>query len=554
MRKLSLALLLFASAAHAQTTGTGPTVLQNGATLNPANVDQVRYADQYSGNDIGAKVNAAIGTCAGQCEIRLPAGTFDLATTITVSSPGISIVGAGMSATILQYVGTTQALSIKMAPTTPTPAGRFSGFTINGKPHASGIAIRLVDTIGAHFEDIEIYGFDQIGAIGLSIVNETKWNERNQFSHVSIQYSSTAVQFEVAGSTSNSFGYNRFEDLAITVGDTQTGIHALGGTFYNGTLTMTCNIDNPNNPVAGCIVLEAGSNWNNNVYQITGEAKVATTGIHVKAGGGLHGYGSVVIANTTKINDNAPSYNPSFRILPGASALDTVLDGGKISNFLVPGNTATVYPQLMTYGGYANFGFLTGTNTISPYVAMYDSAPNNAFMIYKYGYQQSPNQMTPLARFDGLGNLHVLGAVYTGGADYAESLAARKDIRAYEPGDVLAVSRNDGAELELSSETYSTRVAGIFSTQPGILGGSSDVSGSAEPNEKVPLAIHGIVPCKVSAENGAITPGDLLVSSRIPGYAMKGTKRDAMLGAVVGKAMGTLKKGTGTIPVLVTLQ
>jgi hypothetical protein len=35
---------------------------------------------------------------------------------------------------------------------------------------------------------------------------------------------------------------------------------------------------------------------------------------------------------------------------------------------------------------------------------------------------------------------------------------------------------------------------------------------------------------------------------------MKGTDRGRMLGAVIGKAMGSLDSGTGVIEVLVTLQ
>jgi hypothetical protein len=62
------------------------------------------------------------------------------------------------------------------------------------------------------------------------------------------------------------------------------------------------------------------------------------------------------------------------------------------------------------------------------------------------------------------------------------------------------------------------------------------------------------VPCKVTSANGAIKRGDLLVSSPEPGYAMKGTDRLRLAGAVVGKAMQPLASGKGTIEVLVTLQ
>ena len=71
---------------------------------------------------------------------------------------------------------------------------------------------------------------------------------------------------------------------------------------------------------------------------------------------------------------------------------------------------------------------------------------------------------------------------------------------------------------------------------------------------KLPLAMIGIVPCKVSAENGAISRGDLLVTSSTAAHAMKGTDMTRMTGAIVGKALEPLASGTGTIVVAVTLQ
>ena len=68
------------------------------------------------------------------------------------------------------------------------------------------------------------------------------------------------------------------------------------------------------------------------------------------------------------------------------------------------------------------------------------------------------------------------------------------------------------------------------------------------------MAMVGVVPTKVSAENGPIKRGDLLVTSSASGYAMKGTDRSRMLGAVIGKALGHLDSGTGKIEVVVTLQ
>jgi hypothetical protein len=71
--------------------------------------------------------------------------------------------------------------------------------------------------------------------------------------------------------------------------------------------------------------------------------------------------------------------------------------------------------------------------------------------------------------------------------------------------------------------------------------------------DRVPLAIVGIVPVKVSAENGSILPGDLLVTSSTPGHAMKAGPNPPV-GTVIGKALGTLAEGKGVIQMLVTLQ
>jgi hypothetical protein len=149
----------------------------------------------------------------------------------------------------------------------------------------------------------------------------------------------------------------------------------------------------------------------------------------------------------------------------------------------------------------------------------------------------------------------VFGSSYlTSGADFAESVAVRGKRAAYEPGDLLVIDARGNRRLVLADKPYSTRVAGIYSTQPGMLASPHTMDDPRPKTTEVPLAVVGIVPCKVTAENGPIEAGDLLVSSSRPGYAMKGTRRSQMLGAVVGKAMQPLDSGTGLIEVLVTLQ
>lgn len=157
----------------------------------------------------------------------------------------------------------------------------------------------------------------------------------------------------------------------------------------------------------------------------------------------------------------------------------------------------------------------------------------------------------------GDGSVHANGTYSSAGADFAESVSVAGQRRYYEAGDVLIIDGSGNRRLAKSQEAYSTLVAGIVSTKPGMLASlhnTNDAEGEKQLASEVPLAVVGIVPCKVSAENGSIHRGDLLVASSTPGYAMKGTDRGRMLGAVVGKAMQPLESGKGTIEVLVTLQ
>jgi hypothetical protein len=150
----------------------------------------------------------------------------------------------------------------------------------------------------------------------------------------------------------------------------------------------------------------------------------------------------------------------------------------------------------------------------------------------------------------------VQSTAYTGvtcGGDYAESVDVAGPRTSYEPGDVLVIGPDRGSDVVKSSESYSTLVTGVFSTKPGVVGRRQTTDLKASKTE-VPMAIIGIVPTKVSAENGPIKRGDLLVTSSTPGYAMKGTDHSKMLGAVIGKALGNLDSGSGVVEAVITLQ
>jgi hypothetical protein len=138
------------------------------------------------------------------------------------------------------------------------------------------------------------------------------------------------------------------------------------------------------------------------------------------------------------------------------------------------------------------------------------------------------------------------------GGDYAESVDVTGDRAAFEPGDLLVIDTKAHGRFQKASTPYSSLISGVYATKPGVTGRRQPRSKPS--NEEVPMAMVGIVPTKVSTENGPIHDGDLLVSSSTPGYAMKGTDRARMMGAVIGKALAPLEAGSGVIEVLISMQ
>ena len=133
--------------------------------------------------------------------------------------------------------------------------------------------------------------------------------------------------------------------------------------------------------------------------------------------------------------------------------------------------------------------------------------------------------------------------VYKVGADLAEMYASSENLQ---PGDVVSIdtTRNDAVVKTKVAED--TKVAGVVSTEPGLL---------LNKNQKgYKLALVGKVPTKVCNEGGAIKRGDLLVSASIAGYAKK-AGANPKPGTIIGKALENFSSNKkGTILVLVNLQ
>jgi hypothetical protein len=231
----------------------------------------------------------------------------------------------------------------------------------------------------------------------------------------------------------------------------------------------------------------------------------------------------------------------------GYAANNSAGDGTGVYGLTVAPNGAGVWGYSKAASG-STVGVYGAVVATTGYAGQFDAPTGGNILLGRSG----TSSFTNVFRVDANGKGYFNGGTQTSGADFAESVDAIGGVAQYQPGDVMMIDSTGTRRLALANGVYSTKVAGIYSTKPGVLATPHEIDDSSVNNE-VPLAIIGIVPCKVSAENGPIHAGDLLVTASRPGYAMKGTDRRRMMGAVVGKALGSLDKGTGTIEVLVSL-
>jgi hypothetical protein len=129
------------------------------------------------------------------------------------------------------------------------------------------------------------------------------------------------------------------------------------------------------------------------------------------------------------------------------------------------------------------------------------------------------------------------GAVEVNGTtvhDYAEVFDIA-DCHGLLPGSVVATS-DDGKGIQLSSHAYDPATTGVLSGAGSFQSGMR-IGSREDGSTNFPVAVAGQVYVRVNAEAGPISVGDLLVSSGVPGVAMRGADANRLTGTVIGKAL-----------------
>ncbi len=221
----------------------------------------------------------------------------------------------------------------------------------------------------------------------------------------------------------------------------------------------------------------------------------------------------------------------------GGDGVETTADG--------TGSAIYAWTPNFSTGRAARFVNFNTSNTNM--VLTVEQHSSGSIAVFKSGNPGTVN----VARINAAGRGFFNGGTQTGGADLAE-VVSHATGPVPQPGDVVEIDPDIPSHFRLASSANSTLVAGVISTAPGMTLNAPGADESAAPAGPA-LALAGRVPVKISAENGVVRPGDLLVSAATAGHAMRAPLHPAA-GTVVGKALEGFDAGTGVIEMLVMLR
>jgi hypothetical protein len=363
-------------------------------------------------------------------------------------------------------------------------------------------------------------------------------------------------------------GVGHAANIEITnVNNTDNGLNIITqGKGY----AATFNLWNANSTSTGVVINNIGKGKALDVQQTSSTYENAINVIH-------NGYGNGIYANSlfghaisgeSHVSDMAAVYakNDSGVAISGTSnsALPAIsgLNNGTGSG--VTGSTMTQGIGVMGLNNAGTTGIAGRFENVSP------TGTQNVLEVTGNGLGPSLfventnfNAITALAifkksgnivaRINGVGKGFFNGGTQTGGADMAEAFDVTGDRNNYESGDVLVISTEKDRAVEKSSSSYSTLVAGVYATKPGVLMTEENID--TDISDKVPMGVLGVIPTKVCIEGGEIKRGDILVTSSKPGVAMKADINKIKPGEIIGKALENFNAATiDKIKVLVNVK
>jgi hypothetical protein len=374
------------------------------------------------------------------------------------------------------------------------------------------------------------------------------------------------------------FGFNSGEGIASK--RTANG-NRYGLDFYTGFAPRMC-IANSGNVGIGTSAPDAplniaGGNWD--LKSTEGDLKIGNGTYRLKMGVALGSAG------------NGPGAGPGdsyIRAVSAAGGTNRLLLGTGTANVLTisgsnvgigtttPGHTfdvtgdAKISQTLTVSGDIIASQSLTVSGSVTGGAATFSSVAFDNNVIISSGTVSELGFSSPCINVSN-GDLCVHGNLVATGykLGYVVDQFYNRGKKPFETGDLVVIHSNPKTllygsknriplvEVALASKAGDTRVCGIVDdpTIAANLSPGLDRSALGDGFVGVMVTLGAYANCKVTAAPAPIESGDLLMASNTPGHAQKATLEAGLTpGAVIGKALAPLKKGTGIIPVLISHQ
>jgi len=522
------------------------------------------------------------------------AANAENATLSTTSSFAMSVPAAGITGTLTvsQLTGTLPVSVITNGASGVTIAGAFTGaFTGNGAgltdlniPQIAGVVTN--NETGVTLGSLTLSGnlnlpVPAVISSGRSPIlyidgNFNFFAGQSAGIWITSGQANTAVGMEamsgdvngdaLTGNYNTANGFNALQAISTGSYNTADGANALGalgqedasmtGSYNTASGYNALNANNAggyNTAIGGQALLSnVSGNFNTAVgddamkFNVTGGTDVAV-GYQALLGGRSLNYSTAVGYQALKNSVTDANGSGDFNLAIGYQALLSNTDGSV--------NTAVgtwTLQNLLAGSGNTALGYNAGNRLVNGADNIYIGNPGNATEsgIIRIG---TPGTQTLTYIAGTIENPTVNNITITGGSDLAEPFAITTAEQPVAGGEVVVIDEANPGQLKLTHQPYDTRVAGVISGangihpgiqmhQEGMLGGGKNV------------ALSGRVYVQADTSNGAINPGDLLTTSSTPGRAMRVSDHARAQGAILGKAMTSLKNGQGMVLVLVTLQ
>ena len=365
-----------------------------------------------------------------------------------------------------------------------------------------------------------------------------EWKDVSTTGTLSLPYSDSVAAPVAAFTLSNVGTGHAVLGIHSSLGDVGAGV--CGQTNSKATnASGVLGLSNSLAPAASVAAVRGQNSATNangmGVYGIHNGGGAGVYGQSVSGAGvfGISGTGSSGSFSNTTVSNSSPTLLVSTSG-SGAAFSSTTTGTGRAGLFTINLSTSAASALEATTNGAGGVTLKLNHTGSSGNIAVFQNSGAN------------------VARIDKTGKGFFNGGTQASGADVAEAFAVVGDRSGYEPGDVLVIASGYKRTVEKCSTPYATNVIGVHATKPGMLLTERGVE--ANLDDLVPMGVVGVLPTKVCNEGGAISAGDLLVTSSRSGYAMKADPEKLKFGMAIGKALEDFSGDSGMIEVFVNVK